>query len=395
MFCHGQHSLEMLIVPQTLFDWYIALSVQQACQPRLYTTPKNFLKLNQQLKFKSETNLQTDLPCSSVSLHRNKKLMNQKHLHFWDMAFPESCSELPTANITEWFLIVFILQSWDPDLAKLAKAWARKCLFKHNIHLKERGKVHPRFASAGENIWTGSLPVFTVKAALNSWYHEVESYDYDTNRCSKVCGHYTQVGIAFLHLNHEPALPFWYKTSTFLMKIQWMFPGSVILLYVCVHNIFLWSKLLEEKSYCIITLNVAVCGVFGKKTVQLSSSQISQAMAKKGNSSGCGLQCMSGMRSQLCQVYFKCQGLEKYHHEKRYLQFCKHHICTLFNCYSQRKQAKGGKRLQLPCNPAVTAHSCMKAGQLATATLGLNFDPRLFNIFCRDTHVHLGLEWTR
>ncbi|XP_005519593.1 PREDICTED: glioma pathogenesis-related protein 1-like [Pseudopodoces humilis] len=86
-----------------------------------------------------------------------------------------------------------LYMTWDPDLAKTAKAWAKKCVFEHNIHLKEQGKTHPRFNFVGENIWTGSLHVFTVKAALASWFHEVEYYDYTTKRCSKVCGHYTQV----------------------------------------------------------------------------------------------------------------------------------------------------------------------------------------------------------
>ncbi|NWS23886.1 GLIP1 protein, partial [Polioptila caerulea] len=86
-----------------------------------------------------------------------------------------------------------LYMSWDPDLAKTAKAWAKKCMFKHNVHLKERGKVHPRFSFAGENIWTGSVSVFTVRVALNSWYNELEFYDYGTKSCSKVCGHYTQV----------------------------------------------------------------------------------------------------------------------------------------------------------------------------------------------------------
>lgn len=150
------------------------------------------------------------------------------------------------------------MQSWDPDLAKTAKGWAKKCLFKHNIHLKERGKTHPRFRSAGENLWTGSISAFTVKGAITSWYNEVKFYTYNTNGCSKVCGHYTQVGTAFLHLNHEPALPFWIKNSTFLLMIQWTFPGSVVLLYVCVHKMFLCFHLWEEKSHCVITLNVAV-----------------------------------------------------------------------------------------------------------------------------------------
>ncbi|KAJ7405721.1 hypothetical protein WISP_138215 [Willisornis vidua] len=82
--------------------------------------------------------------------------------------------------------------SWDPDLAKTAKGWAKKCLFKHNTHLKEPGKAHPKFTPVGENLWTGSLPVFTVKGAITSWYNEVKFYTYDTRKCSKVCGHYTQ-----------------------------------------------------------------------------------------------------------------------------------------------------------------------------------------------------------
>ncbi|NXP29563.1 GLIP1 protein, partial [Scytalopus superciliaris] len=83
--------------------------------------------------------------------------------------------------------------SWDPDLAKTAKGWAKKCLFKHNTHLKEPGKAHPRFTSVGENLWTGSLSAFTVKRAITSWYSEVKHYTYDTDTCSKTCGHYTQI----------------------------------------------------------------------------------------------------------------------------------------------------------------------------------------------------------
>ncbi|NWI88951.1 GLIP1 protein, partial [Pitta sordida] len=83
--------------------------------------------------------------------------------------------------------------SWDPDLAKTARGWAKKCLFKHNTHLKEPGRAHPKFTPVGENLWTGSLPAFTVKAAITSWYKEVNSYTYATNKCTKVCGHYTQV----------------------------------------------------------------------------------------------------------------------------------------------------------------------------------------------------------
>ncbi|XP_071891141.1 glioma pathogenesis-related protein 1-like [Anas platyrhynchos] len=83
--------------------------------------------------------------------------------------------------------------TWDPDLAKTAKAWAKRCQFKHNMYLREPGQTHPRFASVGENIWTGSFSIFSVKEAITSWYNEVKDYNYTTNSCRRVCGHYTQI----------------------------------------------------------------------------------------------------------------------------------------------------------------------------------------------------------
>ncbi|XP_075574777.1 glioma pathogenesis-related protein 1 isoform X2 [Pelecanus crispus] len=83
--------------------------------------------------------------------------------------------------------------SWDAALAKTAKAWAKKCKFKHNIYLKVKGKVHPTFTPLGENIWTGTATIFSVDTALSGWFNEVSSYSFSTNRCSGMCGHYTQV----------------------------------------------------------------------------------------------------------------------------------------------------------------------------------------------------------
>ncbi|NWU54963.1 GLIP1 protein, partial [Dromas ardeola] len=83
--------------------------------------------------------------------------------------------------------------SWDAALAKTAKAWAKKCKFKHNIYLKMPRKVHPTFTPVGENIWTGTATIFSVDAALSDWFDEVSSYDFNTNRCTGMCGHYTQV----------------------------------------------------------------------------------------------------------------------------------------------------------------------------------------------------------
>ncbi|NXP47840.1 GLIP1 protein, partial [Heliornis fulica] len=83
--------------------------------------------------------------------------------------------------------------SWDAALAKSAKAWAKKCKFKHNTYLKKQGKVHPTFTPVGENIWTGTASIFSVNAALSDWFNEVRSYNFDTNGCTDMCGHYTQV----------------------------------------------------------------------------------------------------------------------------------------------------------------------------------------------------------
>ncbi|XP_056312201.1 glioma pathogenesis-related protein 1 isoform X3 [Danio aesculapii] len=86
--------------------------------------------------------------------------------------------------------------SWDAALAVTARAWARFCIFKHNIYLREVRRVHPTFPSVGENIWAGApYSRFTVKSAVFSWVKELKDYNYHQNKCNdkKVCGHYTQV----------------------------------------------------------------------------------------------------------------------------------------------------------------------------------------------------------
>ncbi|XP_031445555.1 glioma pathogenesis-related protein 1-like [Phasianus colchicus] len=86
-----------------------------------------------------------------------------------------------------------LYMSWDPDLAKTARGWAKRCEFKHNIYLQEPGQAHPKFNPVGENLWTGSLSIFSVQGAITSWYKEVRDYTFSSNSCSRVCGHYTQV----------------------------------------------------------------------------------------------------------------------------------------------------------------------------------------------------------
>ncbi|XP_061570647.1 GLIPR1-like protein 1 [Cololabis saira] len=95
-------------------------------------------------------------------------------------------SVMPSANN-------MLHMTWDEGLAITARAWARRCIFDHNIYLKDARRVHPTFSSVGENIWTISSQSFTPTRAIESWVNEKNHYNYQRNTCTKVCGHYTQV----------------------------------------------------------------------------------------------------------------------------------------------------------------------------------------------------------
>jgi uncharacterized protein YkwD len=84
---------------------------------------------------------------------------------------------------------------WDPALAAIAQAWAERCvdnqapagLIDHNP-----GREDNYPDSVGENIY-GSTGTATGPGAVASWAAEADDYDYASNSCSAVCGHYTQV----------------------------------------------------------------------------------------------------------------------------------------------------------------------------------------------------------
>lgn len=85
--------------------------------------------------------------------------------------------------------------TWSPTLAATAQAWAEACvdttapagLIDHNAN---RSDGHPYYV--GENIY-GSGGGATGVAAVQAWASEKANYDYDTNTCTGVCGHYTQI----------------------------------------------------------------------------------------------------------------------------------------------------------------------------------------------------------
>ncbi|XP_074681989.1 LOW QUALITY PROTEIN: glioma pathogenesis-related protein 1-like [Strix aluco] len=83
--------------------------------------------------------------------------------------------------------------TWDAALARTARAWANKCIFKHNVYFSEKHQCHPNFTSIGENIWVGSHQAFCVADAIKLWYNEVRFCVFAMQKHSKACGHYTQV----------------------------------------------------------------------------------------------------------------------------------------------------------------------------------------------------------
>ena len=70
--------------------------------------------------------------------------------------------------------------TWDSALAETAQAWADRCVFEHSSN------------QYGENLYA-STNQSDAATAVNAWVREVEDYDYESNQCSGVCGHYTQV----------------------------------------------------------------------------------------------------------------------------------------------------------------------------------------------------------
>ncbi|MCC6556428.1 MAG: Fis family transcriptional regulator [Polyangiaceae bacterium] len=70
--------------------------------------------------------------------------------------------------------------SWSGEIAAIAQAYSEGCNFEHST------------GDLGENLYatTGSATPADVVA---SWVEEKAFYDYSSNACSDVCGHYTQV----------------------------------------------------------------------------------------------------------------------------------------------------------------------------------------------------------
>ncbi|CAH8262207.1 unnamed protein product [Arabidopsis lyrata] len=73
---------------------------------------------------------------------------------------------------------------WDEGVAAYARSYAEK--LKGDCRLVHSGGPY------GENL-AGSSGDFSGVAAVNLWVNEKANYNYNSNTCNGVCGHYTQV----------------------------------------------------------------------------------------------------------------------------------------------------------------------------------------------------------
>ncbi len=84
---------------------------------------------------------------------------------------------------------------WSDTLAATAQAWANQCidtaapagLIDHNPN---RSQGHPYYV--GENVY-GTSGTATATGAVMLWASEEANYNYASNTCSGICGHYTQI----------------------------------------------------------------------------------------------------------------------------------------------------------------------------------------------------------
>jgi uncharacterized protein YkwD len=70
--------------------------------------------------------------------------------------------------------------TWSNQIAAVAQAHAEQCVFQHSNN------------PYGENIYATSGSA-TPQDVVGSWASEKANYNYASNTCNGVCGHYTQV----------------------------------------------------------------------------------------------------------------------------------------------------------------------------------------------------------
>jgi pathogenesis-related protein 1 len=79
---------------------------------------------------------------------------------------------------------------WNADLAALAAGFIADCQFEHSSFAERMNQAG--FAYIGENLYRSGGFQPTGAQVSDAWASEKAYYDYETNSCSAICGHYTQ-----------------------------------------------------------------------------------------------------------------------------------------------------------------------------------------------------------
>jgi pathogenesis-related protein 1 len=78
------------------------------------------------------------------------------------------------------------LLAWSDRLAARSQEWA-------DTLLAHRQFVHRPNSTCGENLFEITGATASAAHVVNAWAAESRDYNYNSNRCRGVCGHYTQI----------------------------------------------------------------------------------------------------------------------------------------------------------------------------------------------------------
>ncbi|SPE34461.1 Cysteine-rich secreted protein (fragment) [Candidatus Sulfopaludibacter sp. SbA3] len=76
--------------------------------------------------------------------------------------------------------------AWSAGMAARSQEWADTLLARNEL-------VHRPNSTYGENLFEIRGATASAAHVVNSWAAEARNYDYRSNRCRGVCGHYTQI----------------------------------------------------------------------------------------------------------------------------------------------------------------------------------------------------------
>jgi pathogenesis-related protein 1 len=76
--------------------------------------------------------------------------------------------------------------TWSDKLAARAQDWAATLLARGEL-------IHRPKSPYGENIFDIAGSSASPERVVEAWASESRDYDYKSNKCRKVCGHYTQL----------------------------------------------------------------------------------------------------------------------------------------------------------------------------------------------------------